>query len=316
MKAWKKGAVIGLIWGILPFILDWLLFVLKIKIPLALGIILGLPAYLAKYYLGFVYVAIFIGSSLVGIIIGAYVGWLFDLRKERQQTGKIEFSYWQKGAILGLFWSLMGFIVIFYYEKILDITRGWSDLILVPMAVLFLVISFPALLGSFFVTMQYFWGFVFGYLFGGLFGHIYSWRQDNVESFNKAAKIMAVIIILVIAGGTINYFSEMMDKEQRVLFKDVKYNGEIYMSGERAEVQGGKSFSEMTHILSKAQIVNLGIVLIPIDNVYLIEDDSSEKLSKLKFYQNPDDPNHIYSKLYRGNGKSTGNYQKWIKKSK
>ncbi|MHA2344645.1 MAG: hypothetical protein ACXADW_22535 [Candidatus Hodarchaeales archaeon] len=86
------------------------------------------------------------------------------------------------------------------------------------------------------------------------------------------------------------------------------------MSGERAEESGGKSFSEITHILNKARITNLGIVLVPIDNVYLIEDDSSEELSELKFYKNPDDPNHIYLKLYRGNGKSTGNFQKWIKK--
>ncbi|MHA2344646.1 MAG: hypothetical protein ACXADW_22540 [Candidatus Hodarchaeales archaeon] len=176
MVAWKKGAIIGMVWGVSPFILDYILHASNIStdiIPRWLGLLLGLTFYIAKYHLGFVYMAIIIGSPLVGILIGAFIGLLFDLRKERKLKGKIEFNYWQKGAILGLFWSFIGFIVIFYYEKTFDITRGLPDVILVPIAVLFLIISFPAFFSGFFGPMKYFWGFVLGYLFGALFGHVY-----------------------------------------------------------------------------------------------------------------------------------------------
>ena len=112
MKAWEKGAILGFIWSILGFVVE-----IPIKEIAWLEIIFFFPILVGKL-LGFVNVAAFIGGPLMGIIIGAFIGFLFDLRKEKQRTGKIllrwvNLSYWQKGAIIGLIWSILGFGVHF-----------------------------------------------------------------------------------------------------------------------------------------------------------------------------------------------------------
>jgi hypothetical protein len=103
MKMWVKGAIIGGIWSILGFIVE-----IPIKELAWLEIVFFFPILIAKL-LGFVSYAAFLGGPLVGIVIGSFIGFLYDLRKEQKRTGKIElkFSYWQKGAIIGGMWGIL-----------------------------------------------------------------------------------------------------------------------------------------------------------------------------------------------------------------
>ena len=87
MKAWEKGAILGFIWSILGFVVE-----IPIKEIAWLEIIFFFPILVGKL-LGFVNVAAFIGGPLMGIIIGAFIGFLFD-RSEERRVGKECRSRW------------------------------------------------------------------------------------------------------------------------------------------------------------------------------------------------------------------------------
>lgn len=168
MKAWKKGAIIGLIWSILFFFIEDLGI-----IPPWLGRILFFYVYIARF-LGFYYESIFIGMPLIGIIIGAFIGFLYDLRKEKQRTGKIalKLSYWQKGAILGVMWSLIGFGLNFIIQRV---PANIPYIIAIPIVILFYLFYIPNILGE---AIQFpIFGPLVGFLLGALIGYIYGKRR-------------------------------------------------------------------------------------------------------------------------------------------
>ncbi len=80
MHVWKKSAFLGLIWGLMPFIMG------RFEIPLWLGRILAYPAFLATQ-LGFAFRWIYLGSPLVGVAMGILVGlaveWFYKVYEKR-----------------------------------------------------------------------------------------------------------------------------------------------------------------------------------------------------------------------------------------
>ncbi len=167
MKAWIKGAILGFIWSILGFIVE-----IPIKKIAWLEIIFFFPILIAKL-LGFVNIAAFVGGPLVGIIIGSFIGFFYDLRKEQKRTGKIELklSYWQKGAVLGVIWSLLGFGVDFIFEYLYTDLVGLPDIIGAPLVVFYFMVVFPNILASLFRISIL--GPLAGFSLGAVVGYVY-----------------------------------------------------------------------------------------------------------------------------------------------
>lgn len=89
MKAWKKGAIVGAVWGIIGIFFYIVADMLNISpnkgiesiIFSILGwIFVGIPFKIAVY-LGFGFYYVFIGAVLVCILIGIFVGYLYEKYK-------------------------------------------------------------------------------------------------------------------------------------------------------------------------------------------------------------------------------------------
>jgi hypothetical protein len=85
MKTWKKGAIIGGVWGLLSiipysYISNFESFDKKI-----LFILVGFPTFISvNMNIHFLYV--FIGSPIIGIIIGTIIGYIIEKRKKIEIT--------------------------------------------------------------------------------------------------------------------------------------------------------------------------------------------------------------------------------------
>ncbi|GBE18579.1 hypothetical protein BMS3Abin16_01184 [archaeon BMS3Abin16] len=170
MKAWKKGAIVGAIWGILGIVTEEFIFPLE-RLSL-LGFVLGIP-YIFAVLLGFGYWMVFIGGGVFGTIIGSFIGFLFDLRKEKQRTWRIELklSYWQKGAILGVLWSLIGFGLNFIFMKFRNELIALPDIIEAPIFYFVFIFNIPNILAV--LWRIYILGPLMGFILGALGGYIY-----------------------------------------------------------------------------------------------------------------------------------------------
>ena len=81
MKTWKKGAIIGGIWGLLSIIPYSYMSTFNNPLSKILLTIIGLPVFLSLIMnLHFLYV--FIASPIIGIIIGAGMGYIIESIKE------------------------------------------------------------------------------------------------------------------------------------------------------------------------------------------------------------------------------------------
>lgn len=79
MRLWKKGAIIGGIWGLLSIIPYSYLSSFDGISQNILLTLLGFPTYVALLT-GFHFLFIFIGSPVIGIIIGTGIGYLLEKR--------------------------------------------------------------------------------------------------------------------------------------------------------------------------------------------------------------------------------------------
>ncbi len=82
MKLWKKGAIIGGIWGILSIIPYSYVSAFDPLNKKVLLILLGLPAFIA-IIMNLHFLFAFIGAPIVGVIIGAGIGYLIEKRLSR-----------------------------------------------------------------------------------------------------------------------------------------------------------------------------------------------------------------------------------------
>lgn len=82
MKAWKKGAIVGAVWGLVSIAPYSKIDITEVIWMKSLYAIFGFPTDLA-IKLGFRFYLIFIGAPLIGILIGALLGYLYDLLKKR-----------------------------------------------------------------------------------------------------------------------------------------------------------------------------------------------------------------------------------------
>ncbi len=81
MKAWKKGAIIGGIWGLLGIVPYSYASTFDNPSSQILLTIIGLPAFIALS-MNFHFLFIFIASPIIGIIIGAGMGYVFENIRE------------------------------------------------------------------------------------------------------------------------------------------------------------------------------------------------------------------------------------------
>jgi uncharacterized membrane protein len=79
MNLWKKGAIIGGIWGLLSIIPYSHVSSFESLGQNILLTFLGFPTYIALLT-GFHFLFVFIGSPIIGIIIGAGIGYLIEKR--------------------------------------------------------------------------------------------------------------------------------------------------------------------------------------------------------------------------------------------
>lgn len=79
MEVWKKGAIIGGIWGILSIIPYSYISAFDPLNKKVLLILLGLPAFIA-IIMNLHFLFVFIGAPIVGVIIGAGIGYLIEKR--------------------------------------------------------------------------------------------------------------------------------------------------------------------------------------------------------------------------------------------
>lgn len=79
MKLWKKGAVIGGIWGLLSIIPYSYITVSDPLDKKILLISIGFPTHIALI-MQFHFMLVFIGAPMFGIIIGAGIGYLIERR--------------------------------------------------------------------------------------------------------------------------------------------------------------------------------------------------------------------------------------------
>ena len=79
MKSWKKGAVIGGIWGLLSIVPYSYISSFDGPDKKILLTLIGFPAFIALSA-GFHFLYVFIGSPLIGIIIGTSIGYLLEKR--------------------------------------------------------------------------------------------------------------------------------------------------------------------------------------------------------------------------------------------
>ena len=90
MRAWIKGVIIGAFLGFI-----WSIIGMIVEIPYEnfvwVEYIIGFPIYIAGK-LGFGFVLGFIGAPLVGIVLGALIGFLYELYRGRSlnKEGKIQ----------------------------------------------------------------------------------------------------------------------------------------------------------------------------------------------------------------------------------
>lgn len=75
METWKKGAIIGGIWGLVGTFFYSYITAFDPLYKKILFILFGLPTFIA-ITLKFHFILIFIGSIIIGIIIGAITGYL------------------------------------------------------------------------------------------------------------------------------------------------------------------------------------------------------------------------------------------------
>lgn len=80
MKSWKRGAILGGIWGLLSIIPYSYISSFDGPIQKILLTLLGFPAYIALSA-GFHFIFVFIGSPVIGMIIGAVTGYLLKKRR-------------------------------------------------------------------------------------------------------------------------------------------------------------------------------------------------------------------------------------------
>ena len=80
MRAWIKGAILGFIWSILGFKIATMSFIK----PVWFKIITGFPNFIAVK-LGFGWWLVFVGGPLVGIVLGALLGFLYEWYKGRNE---------------------------------------------------------------------------------------------------------------------------------------------------------------------------------------------------------------------------------------
>lgn len=77
MNLWKKGAIIGGIWGLLSIIPYSHISSFESLSQKILLTLLGFPAFIALLT-GFHFLFVFIASPIIGIIIGAGIGYLIE----------------------------------------------------------------------------------------------------------------------------------------------------------------------------------------------------------------------------------------------
>jgi membrane associated rhomboid family serine protease len=185
LEGWKKGAIVGFVWTIMGSTIvvntydkfDWdgqFSF---------LRIILVFPFGVANL-LGFAYTSVYIGAPLVGIAIGALLGFLYDLRKEHRRTGKVELKldYWQKGAGIGVVWSLVGFGADFIETAYRHDILALPDLVEILILILYFIATLPIGIASILhLGSIYFGGLLFGFLLGAVGGRIYGKRRGGVK---------------------------------------------------------------------------------------------------------------------------------------
>ena len=97
MKTWMKGAILGFIWSLLIFLNNIYKFVVFYEELSWINYLIALPLYIARE-LGFGFVLGFIGVPLVGIVLGALLGFLYEWYKGRSLNieGKIGAWRWEK----------------------------------------------------------------------------------------------------------------------------------------------------------------------------------------------------------------------------
>lgn len=79
MNLWKKGAIIGGIWGLLSIIPYSYISSFDSMSQKILLTLFGFPTFIALF-IGFHFILIFIGSPIIGIIIGGGIGYLIEKR--------------------------------------------------------------------------------------------------------------------------------------------------------------------------------------------------------------------------------------------
>ena len=79
MRSWKKGAVIGGIWGLLSIIPYSYISSFDSPDKKILLTLIGFPAFIA-ISAGFHFLFVFIGGPIIGIIVGAAIGYLIEKR--------------------------------------------------------------------------------------------------------------------------------------------------------------------------------------------------------------------------------------------
>jgi len=79
MRLWKKGAIIGGIWGILSIIPYSYINMFDPLYKKILLTMIGLPTYIALI-MQFHFIFVFIGALIVGVIVGGGTGYLIEKR--------------------------------------------------------------------------------------------------------------------------------------------------------------------------------------------------------------------------------------------
>ena len=79
MKIWQKGAIIGGIWGLLSIIPYSNISNFDPMDKRILLTLIGFPTYIASI-MQFHFIFVFIGSPIIGVIIGTIIGYLIEKR--------------------------------------------------------------------------------------------------------------------------------------------------------------------------------------------------------------------------------------------
>ena len=82
METWKKGAIIGGIWGLLGTFFYSYISAFDPLYKKIFFVLFGLPTFIALT-LKFHFLSIFIMSIIFGIIIGVIIGYLINMKEKR-----------------------------------------------------------------------------------------------------------------------------------------------------------------------------------------------------------------------------------------